>query len=311
MKIGKTASKDNFRRQYYFFASARNAFKSFLKSLNLHPAEKILLPSYIGWSSREGSGIFDPVQELNIPYRFYNLTENLDIDPNHINELISNDSKIKVLLLVHYFGFPDKQFAQIAFKAKSKGIIVIEDEAHSLYSDLIGGICGRVGDASFFSLHKMLPINYGGMLMLNDQKPACNHEFLSHTAIQDENLQPFRYDIKKIAEARIINAEKIYRRLKNEESYFGLIKPLEKGICPQTVPVIIKNGKRDHLYFKLNELGFGVVSLYHTLINQISEKEFSVTHGISKQILNLPVHQDIAEEDMNIFLDTLIREVKT
>jgi len=80
----------------------------------------------------------------------------------------------------------------------------------------------------------------------------------------------------------------------------GKVDPLfpavPEGVVPQTLPVLILNRPRDTLYFELNNLGYGVVSLYHTLIEPIREADFPESHWLSKRILNLPVHQDASVE---------------
>jgi dTDP-4-amino-4,6-dideoxygalactose transaminase len=75
--------------------------------------------------------------------------------------------KPKVLLLIHYFGFPDPNLSMVIKLAEANGILVIEDEAHSMLSDLVGGICGRLSDSAIFSFHKLLPVDQGGALVLN------------------------------------------------------------------------------------------------------------------------------------------------
>jgi dTDP-4-amino-4,6-dideoxygalactose transaminase len=74
---------------------------------------------------------------------------------------------------------------------------------------------------------------------------------------------------------------------------------------PQSYPVMIRNGSRDRLYHEMNAAGFGVVSLYHTLISQISSDCFPATAKVSRHILNLPVHQDASEK----VLESMVREL--
>jgi hypothetical protein len=58
--------------QLSFFDSARSAFKHILNNTELNGG-KILLLSYIGITDREGSGVFDPINSLNIPFIFYSV----------------------------------------------------------------------------------------------------------------------------------------------------------------------------------------------------------------------------------------------
>ena len=52
--------------------------------------------------------------------------------------------------------------------------------------------------------------------------------------------------------------------------------------------MIVREANRDELYERMNAAGFGVVSLYHTLIEQIPRDEFPESFELSRTILNLP-----------------------
>lgn len=56
---------------------------------------------------------------------------------------------------------------------------------------------------------------------------------------------------------------------------------------------------RDAVYHGMNRDGFGVVSLYHTLIEPIAPAAFPDAHRLARRILNLPVHQDILPEHLD------------
>ena len=74
---------------------------------------------------------------------------------------------------------------------------------------------------------------------------------------------------------------------------------------PQTLPVVIQQKNRNDLYFEMNSAGFGVVSLYHTLINIIGSQEFSESHSLASRIMNLPVHQDAEPEQLTAMVNKL------
>ena len=59
-----------YRRTMVAFPSARTAFKAFLARAGFSAGDRVLLPAYVGWSPREGSGVFDPVRELQLPCAF-------------------------------------------------------------------------------------------------------------------------------------------------------------------------------------------------------------------------------------------------
>jgi dTDP-4-amino-4,6-dideoxygalactose transaminase len=291
--------KKKYFHPVFTFANARTAFKAYLYGLNFGPDQEILLPAYIGWTQKEGSGVFDPIQELGLRYRFYRVHRDLSIDRNDVLEKISV-IKPKLLVLIHYFGYPDKNSAAIIKFARERGVLVLEDEAHALLSDWIGGICGREGNAAIMSLHKILPFKFGGLLVLQDFGEDCVVARMkaAHLDIPLES-SPMDYDLLNISNARRQNALKLLELLRPLAGKVDPLFPLlPDGVVPQTLPVVIRKKPRNDLYFALSESGYGVITLYHTLIDAIRCSEFPDSHWLSSVILNLPIHQDVTYETM-------------
>jgi len=73
---------------------------------------------------------------------------------------------------------------------------------------------------------------------------------------------------------------------------------LVNGDIPQSFPLRIKNEKRERLYFYLIDHAIPVTALYYRLIEQIKQEQFPISFAIASEILNLPVHQDITQDDI-------------
>ncbi len=307
-QIAKVATRsENFSRPFALFQNARSAFRSFLQTVDFGSDEIILLPSYIGWSAREGSGVFDPVSQLGLSCRFYRMDERLQIDLADLERMLRS-TKVKVLVIIHYFGYVDAGYQEAVKLARENGALVLEDEAHALYSDLVGGVCGRLGDAAIFSLHKMLPTRTGGMLIANTSCPLRSARVED---ISDSEPSPWNYDLATIASQRRRNAIELSEILVELANDLELLWPvIADGIVPQTLPVIIRRVSRNRLYQLLNDEGFGVVSLYHTLIPQIASAEFQNSHRLAGRIMNLPVHQDVCSDDLRLMASALTRHVR-
>ncbi len=292
----------NFFRPARFYRNARSGFKEFMREFLNGRSGKVLLPAYIGWSSNEGSGVFDPVAELKLEYVFYKVTDELYIDMEDVSRCL-NRNDIALAVIIHYFGYVDPAYEIFISEARKAGVAVVEDEAHAMLSDLVGGVCGRLADVCIFSLHKLLPFRNGGMLVFNN--PA--RELLTGMQRQSHDiLSYFEYDLFEIARRRRENTNIFLEQLKDFSDEIDVLRPvLREGIVPQTLPVIMKNVPRDRLYNLMNSKGYGVVSLYHTLIKEIKTEEFPVSHLLSRKIINLPVHQDINKEQICGLLDCL------
>ncbi len=102
----KPKNYDAYRLNWAYFASARQGLSHVLH-LEEHRGKSVLLPAYIGFSPREGSGVFDPIREAGAKYEFYRLDFELNIN------LVDLEMKLKeyqgnILLLIYYFGFTFK-----------------------------------------------------------------------------------------------------------------------------------------------------------------------------------------------------------
>lgn len=299
--IGKTATIPTFgQRRFGHFARARDAFGAVLDTLSVGAGDAVLLPAYIGWSPREGSGVFDPISARGILPLFYRLDERLRIDEADVLEKI-RASGAKALLLIHYFGFVDPAFARLAAAAKAMGMAVVEDAAHALFTDFVGGRCGRTGDYTLYSLHKLLPFSSGGMLAANGESP------MPATA-RETNVagDPFAYDYYALAHTITGNYAYLANLLEPLSDELTPLYPvLPEGVVPQTFPVLVNRYDRYRLYNELNAAGYGAVALYHTLIEPLRTNEWTASAFAAKRLLNFPVHQDATQCELAAMVGTL------
>lgn len=286
---GATAAS-RFRGPVLGYRSAREGFGDLLSAVG----GELVLPGYIGWSPREGSGVYDPVVTSGIRHHFYRLHDDLTVDVDDLRRLLAQ-GRGQVVLVIHYFGRTDPAITAIGELCRSAGAVLVEDLAHGLCTYELGGEAGRVGDAALFSLHKMLPIDGGGFVRYSD--PALV------TAQSETTAQPLRsmldYDVRAIALARRergLGLRDLLLELPGHGEDFELLWPDISAIdAPQTLPVRVLSGNRDGVYAWLNDNGVGAVSLYHTLIPQARGLQPTLDR-LSSQILNLPVHQDVPVE---------------
>lgn len=301
MIIDKTATDPaRHHRCTTTFATARAAFQAYLSDVEFGAGEVVLMPAYIGWSPREGSGVFDPITTLSLDVRFYAMTDRLHIDIDAYRAALAR-GKVRVVVLIHYFGYVDPSYRAAVELARAAGALILEDSAHAMLTDLIGGGCGRLGDASIYSLHKLLPTPSGGILVRNGMSDGQ----------EKESGAPFRlwdHDLLRIGERRRRNGRALTELLAplapRIEPLWPHLQPTE---IPQTYPVLVHGVSRFALYTAMNEAGYGVVSLYHTMIQQLGRAEHPVSHWLADHILNLPVHQDVEPDQLAPMVETLGR----
>lgn len=321
-RIEKTqTSRNHFLRHNWFYPAARVAMEDFLVQAAYHlkprcasSALRILLPSYIGVSPKEGSGIFDPIIKLRdeglIDPLFYKMNDGLYIDIPDVLELVESSSgQPFILLKVNYFGFTDPNEQLLFDIVKNFKGYVLEDNAHGFftYQARFEHFC----DAAFFSLHKQFPFSQGGMLV------TCNEEFslIKYTGsprpLPDEN--PFTYDIQAISAKCRSNFEIVDTLAKKYLDLWIPLRSLHTAdiTVPQTYPLVLQNSNRYQVYLDLNKQGYGVTSLYHTLIEPLQNNpRYASSRALADRILNIPVHQDVDTSLYTQLIDNLAQSCR-
>lgn len=296
-------SKQKYIRNLLFTSNARAAWEHILFSLKNNRNLEVLMPSYIGYTDREGSGVFDPVANQNAYAEFYKLNEDLTIDIDHFKELL-NRKRFDCALIIHYFGFCRNNMQEIRNICQQYGVVLVEDCAHAFHLHNKDSLIGNYGDFSFYSLHKYLPTNSGGVLKNNIENNIL--KFLPlEKKIDIQDLEHYaKSDFLEIAEKRRDNYF-IYEKHIGKHPDFQVIYNLMPNDIPQTFPILIKNGRREKLYFYLMDREAPTTALYYRLIDEIKKEEFPVSHKISQEILNLPVHQDTDHNDIIVICDLI------
>ena len=116
------------------------------------------MPSYIA------EGVLQPFRAYGVRVRFYRLHRDLQPDETDIEQLVCGDTAVRIVVIVHPLGY-EAAFGNVRALAQSRGIYVLEDCAHALFSEYrTGGHVGSRGDFALFSLNKFLPVPDGAVL---------------------------------------------------------------------------------------------------------------------------------------------------
>jgi len=296
----QTLSERNLERKY-FFPNGRTAFFHAMQLLGFNKNKSILLPNYIGINKKEGSGVLDPVKKCKAGFEFYKLNKDLSINYEDFERRLQHKNIVAVLI-IHYFGFCNNDMERIVRICKKYNKYLIEDCAHAFNSYNDNKKLGSYGDFSFFSIHKFLAVNNGGFLLVNNYHQVINLK----DEIEPETLLILNKSrINEISEKRRNNFLYLLKVINNIQGAYPFYKKLPSGVVPLNFPIIIENKDRNDVYFKLLDKSIETVSLYHTLIPELSELDNPISFELSRKILNLPIHEDLSEKDLKLIIFSL------
>lgn len=113
-------------------------------------------------------GLVLPLQKKKIDYHFYHLKAGFDVDLDSIEQYIKS-GRCKVAIFIHYFGRFNPQIYDVKRICEDHQVYLFEDSVHGLFgTDDRGRPLGSVGDMSFCSLPKFLPVPDGALMFINN-----------------------------------------------------------------------------------------------------------------------------------------------
>lgn len=331
-----------------------------VRALRLTSADVVLMPDY-------NCGIeVAAVLEAGPGIEFYKVGADASADIDDIRRKAR--PPVKAIFVIHYFGFP-QEMEPILEIAGERGMFVMEDCAHSLYSRHKGRSLGTIGDVGIFSPRKTLPLADGGALSLNRAfeerlepllPPDPGHTArellyslsrhcsrkrtfpgraaglllrvaagsaysarraekpLSGVGSQDFDSVKTRlgWGMSAMSDRLLRNTDHLEVIRRRRENYLRLLQLLPRngraaplrdrlpeGVCPMIFPLMLK--ERDKVYRMLAARGIGAFRYWawkHPILQGTSNGEME---RLRKDLLALPVHQDLVEEDLAVLADAI------
>lgn len=173
----------------------------------------ILVPAYIP------RGVVMAAIDAGWRVRYYPMRADLSIPAGEVEEKLL-DLTPDAILFVHYFGFPDRSFAALATTAADLGTLVVEDCARALFSrDREGRLLGSTGDCAIFSLHKLLPVPNGGLLISRTGDPVRPARQVDET--RDAFVSSVRQTLRLIGAGPLVNGSSMSRPTITEPEQSG------------------------------------------------------------------------------------------
>lgn len=265
------------------------------------------------------------IENGGIP-KFIDVDENtLCINPENILKSISN--KTKIILPVHFGGL-SSDLKQISKLCKEYKIHLIEDAAHAAGSVYNKKKIGSHGELVCFSFHpvKNLAMPTGGAIAINRKdynKVTKNLKEKRWCGIT--NRKDVNYDVKNIgwnyymnefsAAIGLVQLKKLdianSQRKKAAKKYQSKISlenkmPFDKDCSYHFYWIRVKNRKkfRENLSEKGIETGIHYKPI-HTFSLYKSKKSLPITEKISNEIVTLPTHPNLTDENIEKIIKTI------
>jgi dTDP-4-amino-4,6-dideoxygalactose transaminase len=142
------------------FYRARNAIYHLFRALVArHPRLTVLAPDY-----NSGNEIL-AMRAAGARIEYYPIDRQMQLDPDVIQHLCDLHSP-DLLYVIHYIGWA-QPIAPILNLCATRGLLLMEDCALSLLSEIDGQPLGSFGNWSVFCLYKTLPLPNGALLVQN------------------------------------------------------------------------------------------------------------------------------------------------
>lgn len=278
----------------------------------------------------------NPILMQNAKVVFADISENdFNLDPKKIEEKITPGTKAVIPIDLYGQIYDYGALKNIADKHNLK---ILEDACQAVGAEYDGAKAGTFGDASAFSLYatKNIMSGEGGVITTNNEEIAEKCKLFRHHG-QSEKTRYEYHDLgynyritdlcasiaieqlKKVDEfngKRIQNAKKLNDGLKNIKGIITpSIKPGHKHVFHQYTIRITDEFKSSREKFTAYLTNSGIESkIYypkplhlhpHFLRMGYKKGDFPVAEKMSEQVLSLPVHPSLTNDEINYIIDKI------
>lgn len=291
-------------------ANGTDALQIAMMVLGLKPGDEIILPVHTYVATAEVIAL------LGLTPVFVDVhADTFNIDASQVESKITK--KTKAIVPVHLYG-QCADMDSLMFIAQKHNLKVIEDAAQSIgarYKNSQSGTIGDIGTTSFFPSKNLGCFGDGGAIMTRSaelaeqikmvanhgQKKKYHHETIGvNSRLDTIQAAVLNVKLKYLSE---------YERKRNEAaSYY------DKNLTSVVTPVrskdsthvfhqyTVKAEKRDQLKEFLQSKGIPTMIYYPVPLHHQKayrqDKSFPVTEQLSKEVLSLPIHTEMTEEQL-------------
>ena len=303
-------------------ANGTDALQIALMSLDLKPGDEIITSDFT----------FAATVEVIALLRLKPVLVDIDEDTFNIDcdEIIKAITpKTKAIIPVHLFG-QVANMNKVMEIAKANNLFVVEDNAQAIgaiyNSNKKSGTIGHLGTTSFFPSKNLGCYGDGGAIF-------TNNDDLAHTIrgiVNHGMYKRYHHDVVGVnsrldsVQAAVLKAKlpllDFYNERRKEASILysknfknnkNLIPPIVKESCQSHVfhqyTLRVLNGKRDELseFLNDNKIPHGIyypIPLHRQKAytdERYKKEDFKISIMMSKQVISLPMHSELDEEQIN------------
>jgi len=243
--------------------------------------------------------------------------DDFNIDPDLIEQQIT--PRTKAIIPVHLYGHPCRM-DEIASIARKHGLAVIEDCCQAHGAAIEGRPVGSSGTACFsFYPTKNMTTGEGGMVTTDDDEVAGKASMLRNHGQSERYLHErigFNWRMTDLAAAIGLaqldrldeaNARRRANARRLNEGCAGVVTPPERAGCHHVYHqyTVRAPERRDELLNHLRDRGVGAVVYYPMPIHRQPvycrlgyRDALPVAERLSAEVLSLPVHPSLTEQDV-------------
>ena len=328
-----------FNRTAICVANGTAALQLAIEALNLRPGEEVLVQSITYVASFQA---ITAAGAIPIACDIDPMTLTIDL----IDAKRKLSSKTKVIMPVHYAGGVGNLDAIYKF-AEENDLRVVEDAAHAFGSTYQGSKIGSVGDIACFSFDgiKNITSGEGGCVVTEDRKVIDRIKDSRLLGVQkdtekryggsrswdpDVTHQGWRYHMSDIMAAigRVQLANFEYHKLSRQSLAKYYVKKLKSvndvslidldynEVVPH-IFVIMLNTKIDRTKLIANLAKKGIpVGIHYkpnhhlSFFKNLNDPYLINTENIFPNILTLPLHPEITEQDIDFIIPSLLKDIE-
>jgi perosamine synthetase len=340
--LGAGPKVTEFEKAYAKFAAAKRAIAVNTGTAALHAAllatgigvgDEVILPSFTFVATAEAvvlAGAKPVFADID--------PETYTLSPAAVEKSLTQ--KTKAILPVDLYGLPAdiKHLRKIAAK---NDLVIVEDCAQSHGAIYAGEPAGALADIACWSLYaaKNIGTGEGGIITTNDDELAERVRMIRTHGEQvkyQSLMLGTNYRMTEIQAAigivqlgrlpefiakRSKNAHRLSEKLRKTDRLILPFQPSNRTPSWYLYTVRIKNAaetQRDNLIKELHNKGIGAEAYYPTPVHQMPyyKETFGTftlreTDEAAKQVLSLPIHPGVSEEQIDFVADTILNLLKS